>query len=52
MRAHTQETQSAQPPASKLIGIHRPRAYRAAKAVAEIVRVIEQGGWHRGYPTG
>jgi site-specific DNA recombinase len=24
----------------------------ATKAIVEIVRVIEQGGWHRAYPTG
>lgn len=52
MRADTQET----------IRLNRQRRSssestgreltEAAKAVAEIVRVIEQGGWHRAYPTG
>ena len=38
--------QSAQPPALKLIGLHPRELAEAAKAIAEIVRVIEQGGWH------
>jgi site-specific DNA recombinase len=39
--------QSTQPPALKLIGIHPPRACRSRETIAEIVRVIDQGGWHR-----
>ena len=44
--------QSAQPPAPKLIGIHPPELAEAAKAIAEIVRVIEQAVGIAPCPTG
>ena len=48
MGACTQETNRLNRRHRKLIGIHPPRACRSRKAIAEIVRFIEQGGWHRG----
>ena len=47
MRAYTQETNTLNRQRRSSSESTRPELAEAAKAIAEIVRVIEQGGWHR-----
>jgi len=46
-RAYTQETNRLNRQRRSSSESTRPDLAEAAKAIAEIVRVIEQGGWHR-----
>jgi hypothetical protein len=53
MRACTQETNRLNRQRGSSSESTRRELAEAAKAIAEIVRVIEQGGWHRApCPTG
>jgi len=47
MRASTQETNRLNRRRRSSSEFTRRELAEAAKAIAEIVRVIEQGGWHR-----
>lgn len=47
MRAYTQETNRLNRERRNTADATRRELAETAKAVAEIVRVVEQGGWHR-----